>query len=168
MESTKTVQELASELSKAFETKTRDNGDEFVSLKDGSPQWMTDAIHKVHGDKMPDDHIYLFCEMAASAMADCEREDEDSLREAIEEIEPLIYTHQQMEWFAGNYEYCDQAIEQGLWESHPNVNPYGNRTNNPQTYGQVTDLLAIGMALHIQEVGFALLDALTEESDSRE
>jgi hypothetical protein len=158
MESTKSIQELASELSKAFETKTRNNGDEFVSLKDGSPQWMTDAIHKAHGDKMPDDHIYRFCEMAADAMAECDREDEDSLREAIEAIEPPVYTHQQMKWFAGNYEYCDQAIEQGLWA-----------TENESNYRNlVTDLVAIGMALHIQEVGFALLGALTEESESRD
>jgi L-lactate utilization protein LutC len=160
MESTKTVQELASELSKAFETKTRNNGDEFVSLKDGSPQWMTDAIHKAHGDKMPDDHIYRFCEMAADAMAECDREDEDSLREAIQAIEEPVYTHQIMKWFAGNYEYCDQAIEQGLWESG-----IGTRGNE---HGQVTNLVAIGMVLHIQEVGFALLDALTEESESRD
>jgi hypothetical protein len=161
MERTKTVQELASELSKAFETKTRNNGDEFVCLRDGSPQWMTDAVHKAHGDKMPDDHIYRFCEMAADAMAECDREDEDSLREAIEAIEPPCYTHQQMKWFAGNYEYCDQAVEQGLWQSDTIINNHSN-------YGQVTDLVAIGMALHIQEVGFALLDALTEESESRD
>jgi hypothetical protein len=156
MESTKTVQELASELSKAFETETRNNGDEFVSLRDGSPQWMTDAVHKAHGDKMPDDHIYRFCEMAADAIAECDREDEDSLREAIEAIEPPCYTHEQMKWFAGNYEYCDQAISEGLWSTEAPRGP------------QVTDLVAIGMALHIQEVGFALLDALTEESESRD
>jgi hypothetical protein len=156
---TKSIQELASELSRAFERKTRNNGDEFVCLKDGSPQWMTDVVHKAHGDKLPDDHIYRFCEMAADAMAECESEDEDSLREAIQEIEPPCYTHEQMKWFAGNYEYCDQAIEEGLWQSDTIINNHSN-------YGQVTDLVTVGMALHIQEVGYALLDALTEESEN--
>jgi hypothetical protein len=37
-------------MSQAFETRKRDNGDKYVALKDGSPEWMTDVCHKAHGD----------------------------------------------------------------------------------------------------------------------
>ena len=47
------ITRLAARLSKALETKKRDNGQESVSLKDGSPEWMTDVIHATHGDKLP-------------------------------------------------------------------------------------------------------------------
>jgi hypothetical protein len=155
METTATVQKLASELSLAFVWQTRNNDDKFVSLRDGSPKWMTEVIHEVHGEKMPDDYIYQFCEKAADAIAECDEDaDEDTIREAIQEIEAPCYTHEQMKWFAGNYEYCDQAIEEGLWES-------GN-------HNEVTNLVAIGMWLHIVEVGNALLQALTDRAEELE
>lgn len=155
-----TVQKLATELSAALTTQTRNDGDKFVVLKDGSPQWMTEVIHAAHGDKMPDDVIYSFIGKAADAMAECDEDaDEDALREAIDEIEPPVYTHEQMKWFSSNWEYCDQAIEEGLWESHTDR---GFQQGRKRSYGQVTDLVAIGMQLHIREIGNALLSALTE------
>ena len=54
------IQKLAEQLSAAFETKKRNDGQEFVSLKDGSPEWMTDVIRATHGDKLPDDTVYAF------------------------------------------------------------------------------------------------------------
>jgi hypothetical protein len=47
-------------MSQAFETRKRDNGDKYVALKDGSPEWMTDVCHKAHGDMLPDDWRYSF------------------------------------------------------------------------------------------------------------
>jgi hypothetical protein len=150
----KLVHTLAAEMSKAFTRSERTNGDKYVFLANGSPQWMTDAVHKAHGDTMPDDFIYSFCEKGADAIAESDEDsDLDTLREAIDDIEPPCYTNEQMKWFATNWEYCDQAIEEGIWQT-------GGKST-------IADLVAIGMQTHIREVAYALLDALIEEADSR-
>ena len=50
-----TPQELARELSNAFEGVTRPNGDTIRALKSGSPEWMRDVIHEAHGARIPAD-----------------------------------------------------------------------------------------------------------------
>jgi hypothetical protein len=65
-----TIPELAKQLSDAFVTNKRSDGAEFVHLADNSPQWMTDVIRAVHGDKLPDDTTYPFIERSANALAD--------------------------------------------------------------------------------------------------
>lgn len=51
-----------------------------------------------------------------------------------------------------------RGIEEGLWEP-------GNRRTQ---YNSVTDLVTIGMSLHIREVGEALLAALVAEAETRD
>jgi uncharacterized membrane-anchored protein len=100
METMTRVQKLATELSLAFTRGERTSGESYVFLRDGSPEWMTEAIHTAHGSAMPDDHIYSFCEKAADALRECDEDaDEDRLREAIQELETPCYTHEQMKWF---------------------------------------------------------------------
>src|SRR5262245_19134289 len=65
-----TFQQLATALSRAFVRKTRDNGESFVSLPDGTPEWMIDLVHEAHGDMLPDDWRYRFVEMAADNFAE--------------------------------------------------------------------------------------------------
>src|ERR1700730_15315183 len=85
-----TVQKLAAALSQAFQTKKRNDSNEFVSLKDGSPDWMTEVVRAAHGDKLPDDTVYAFIEKAADALADADEDAEPS--DVILEIEPDPYT----------------------------------------------------------------------------
>jgi hypothetical protein len=145
-----TVKTLAEQLSAALETRTRDNGDKFVCLKDGSPEWMTDVIHAVHGDALPNDVTYRFIEKCADAIANAD-EDAD-LDEVIYEIESDIYTTDLMEWARTNYEYCDQAIQEGLWSDK----------------GTFTDLVMMGQSIHIREIGAALIAELTNAADTDE
>lgn len=60
MTAEKTLQELAGEAARWFETKTRDNGDVFVSLKDGHPEWLQELVWHAHeaGAMLPDDYRY--------------------------------------------------------------------------------------------------------------
>ena len=51
-----------------FEVKSRDNGEAFVSLKEGSPGWLRDAVYSAHIDTMPNDWIYAECSAAADAI----------------------------------------------------------------------------------------------------
>ncbi len=111
MTETKTVQQLASELADAFETRTRNDGQKFVVLKDGSTKWMTDVCHKAHGDTLPDDTIYGFCERAAYVIADAEEPEE-----AIDEMEPDPYTHNLTAWLharADHVYFLTEALEEG-------------------------------------------------------
>src|SRR5689334_2352080 len=96
MTSTYSVHSLAAKLSKAFQTKKRNDGNEFVSLKDGSPSWMTDVVRAAHGDKLPDDTVYAFIGKAADAIADAD-EDADP-QDVISEIEPDSYTSDLTAW----------------------------------------------------------------------
>jgi hypothetical protein len=144
----KTVQTLAQELYDAFETKKRDNGNAFVVLKDGSPKWMTEVSHKVHGDKLPDDTTYEFIERAAGAISDV-----DEIEDAIAEMEPDVYTNALTGWLharADHIYYLNEALEQ---------------------YGPFDDgfkLLATAQQLHIQEVARALVAALEEIVEEQE
>ncbi len=55
-----TIQELARTAYDALETKTRDNGDSFICIRDGSPKWIQEMIHTAHADMWPDDYKYEF------------------------------------------------------------------------------------------------------------
>jgi len=104
METTKIskFQEKAQALSAAFEGATRDDGVNYRRLKDGSPEWMRDAILAAHGDMFADDWRYAFCEEAADALMDADDPDDA-------EIEADIYTHDLTGWLhslAGRAGYC--------------------------------------------------------------
>lgn len=136
------INEKAQALYDALETKTRDNGDKFVSLKDGSPEWMTQVIREIHGDKLPDDTTYEFIERCARAIEDV---DAGEMQDAISEIEPDCYTNDLTGWLharADHVYYLTQALED---------------------YGPFDDgfkLLATAQKMHIDEIGSALIAAL--------
>lgn len=103
------LQKLAGEVSAMFESRKRDNGDEFWSVKDGSPKWITEMTHEAHGDMLPDDYKYQFIVEALDALANYEDPDDiDS------EIEPDPYTHDLNKWLASNLTragYVNEAVE---------------------------------------------------------
>jgi hypothetical protein len=140
------IEKLAEQLSAAFETKKRNDGNEFVSLKDGSPEWMTQVIRSAHGDKLPDDTTYAFIEKAADAIADHE-----DPQEAIAEIEPDPYTAGLTSWLHARVDhvyYLTEVLEEGTG---------------------ITDgfqLLAAAQQKQLHEVGYALVSALEEAAEN--
>lgn len=144
-----TIQELAKRLSEALTTDKRTSGAEFVHLKDGSPQWMTDVIRAVHGDKLPDDTVYRFIQESADALAEYDADGTEPI-EAIYEIQPSIYTHELTGWLherADHVEYLNEALQE--YEG----------TNSAY------DLLSIAQKAQIDEVGAALLHELEQLAD---
>lgn len=108
-----TFKTLASQLSQAFETRTRDNGESFRCLKEGSPQWMTDVIMESHGDMMPDDWRYRFCEAAADHWAEFDESEGDEMHGAVDNTVD-VYTAKLTDWLSSNINrvsYCDDAAE---------------------------------------------------------
>ena len=149
--SASSIQKLAADLSKAFETKKRNDGQEFVSLKNGSPSWMTDVIRSAHGDKLPDDTTYAFIERAADALADASEDAEPS--DVILEIEPDPYTAGLTAWLnarADHVYFLTEVLEEGLG---------------------ITDgfqLLAAAQQKQLHEVGYALVSALENAAEQME
>lgn len=45
-------------LSAWFVSAVRSNGETFVKLDDGAPEWLSDAVREAHGDEFPDDGCY--------------------------------------------------------------------------------------------------------------
>jgi len=135
----------AQEMSEAFETRERDNGDKFRVLKNGSPEWMTEIVHTVHGDALPDDTIYRFIEMTVDAIADCDPDaTEDDIQERLYEIEPDVYTSDLTEWLHARNDhvyYLTEALEEF----------------NPRDGFQA---LSMAQANQIKEVAFDTLSAL--------
>lgn len=140
-----TIQELAKQMCEAFVTDKRNSGAEFVHLKDGSPQWMSDVIRKVHGDKLPDDTVYRFIEWSASALAEYDVDGTEPI-EAIYELQPNIYTNELTGWLherADHIDYLDQAIQE-------------------YRESGASDLLSLAQKFQIDEVGSSLLHELKQ------
>lgn len=70
--------ETARLFANAFDRRTRDNGDTFLTLKDGAPDWMRDALYNAHGGMLPDDHFYRMADEAADAIAETLEYDADA------------------------------------------------------------------------------------------
>jgi hypothetical protein len=142
------VRDLAEQLAKALVQDTRTDGEKFYKLADGSPEWMTEVIHAVHGEKMPDDTTYEFISRCADAIAD----GSDDPQDAISEIEPDVYTHDLTEWLhrrADHVYYLTEALEDGAKDGF--------------------QLLQAAQQKHIMEVGNSLISELEDvDTDDEE
>ena len=87
------IQILAAQFQAAFITDTREDGTRFLKCKDTDNEALTQLIYDAHGDMLPDDHRYEFIHDALIALADY-----DDPEEAIEAIEPDIYTSDLTAW----------------------------------------------------------------------
>lgn len=107
-----TLLQLAAEAASCFTTLTRPSGQTLVTLKDGSPDWVRDLVHKAHGAMMPDDHRYAMVDQALDTIA--ELTDGDDAQEALSNVEPPVYTSDLTRWLASSVQrvaYCDEAAD---------------------------------------------------------
>jgi len=110
---------MAQEFADAFELRTRDNGDTFYALREGSPEWMNDTCMAAHADgaMLPDDWRYRMIAHVARELADREPESwDDEVHEAIDGL-VSIYNHELLDWLASHssrVDYADSAAEEGL------------------------------------------------------
>lgn len=148
------------EFSAAWMTDKRDDGKSFSRLKDGSPQWMTDAIHAAHDaidGRLPNDWIYEACESIASTMDGYGADDADGMRDNEHEIcDGLVdvYNSARLAWLAdhlGNADLCDEACRD---LGSPNADTF--------------DRIGLGQFLAYTRVFGALCDAFTERGEEIE
>ncbi len=143
-----TVHVLARALEAAFVSDTRTNGDTFYKLRDGSPEWMSDAIHASHGDMGPDDWRYAAIRAVAGEIAESDDYDDESS----ERIDSLVdvYTSALTGWLASRndrYSYVDDAMAD-----------YGP----PES---IINALQLGQSAEYQEIWSALVAFLSTFAD---
>lgn len=109
----KTIQQLAADFSAQFETKTRDNGDEFLCLKSDKPEELRDLVRAAHGSHLPNDWSFRFIVNALDAISNVSGDD---AYDAISSIEPSIYTSDLTAWLASSnarVEYLTDVLQDG-------------------------------------------------------
>lgn len=141
-------------LADAFEVVPRDDdGGRFQRLRDGSPEWMTDAVREAHDDEFPDDWRYDMCARLASDLAEREHESADDARDDVHEIADGladVYTASVFRWYAdypSRQSYADEALSE---------------------WGQPKDavtLLQAGQYLAIRQMADALIQAVEDADD---
>ncbi len=105
------------QFSKAFTTRKRDDGDQFTTLDNDAPDWMTDVVREAHGDMLPDDWRYKMISECADALA--ERDPSDWQEEDFEICDGLVdvYHSELLDWLSshnGRSAFIDEAREEGL------------------------------------------------------
>jgi hypothetical protein len=104
------VQKKAINALKWFETKNRDSGESFYSLKDSAPQELKDMIRAAHDKMLPDDYKYAYVVDALEAVE--AYEDIDNIES---EIEADVYNSDLLKWLSSNLtraEYVDEYVEE--------------------------------------------------------
>ena len=90
-----TIVQLAKEMQDQFKLIRREDGSEIWVLKDDHPEWMQDVMYAAHSDgaSLPDDTVYDLAHDCINAIAECDKDDDaDTLRDAVNEIEPEYRT----------------------------------------------------------------------------
>lgn len=162
----KSVPEYAGELAAAMETRTRggvevdedrngshaSEGVRFIALKEGSPDWMRDAVFAAHGDMLPDDWRYEAIQDAAEHISELSTMDypEDEGEEwAYARVS--VYTSNLLAWVGSNLSrvgYCDEGIA----------------TEN----GGLVSLMSAGQYMELRETYDLLVGALRYHADTME
>ena len=146
------LMKLIIDLDNALVTDTRADGTKFKRLVDNHPQWMQDVIRAAHGDRMPNDQVYRMIARIVSNLAEQDEDsDIDTLREALYDVKPDIYTNDLTGWLhdrTDNIHYLTEALEEF----------------------EIIDgfqLLTYAQSIFILEIGEALLAALNNEAESQ-
>ena len=103
-----TLQELANRVLARLETKTRDNGNDFISLSSGTAPWMKELARTAHAGMLPDDFKYAFIQEALQAIS--EHDDAD---DALDSLEADVYNADLLAWLSSNLtrsSYVDEAV----------------------------------------------------------
>jgi hypothetical protein len=149
------VHELATTAARCFETARRatgdtdsgprEDGDEYVRIRDGSPEWVTDLAREAHGDYLPDDWRYQFISEALDAIseADVDADLDEVGDEFADDVD--IYTGKLTDWLgsrASRHGYVDEAVEEmGHGDSVMADIARGQYQERREVFGQVCAFL---------------------------
>ena len=134
------IQKSAQECLEYLVTKTRDNGDSFVCLKNDRLEWMQTLTRIAHSDQMPNDFRYEFIESALTALAN-----HNDLDDARDSLEADIYTSELTAWLHSRNDrtwYVDEAIREfGKGETLDNDLMMGQLFERYEVFDLIVDYL---------------------------
>jgi hypothetical protein len=161
------VSEVAQAAASWFETRKRESGGEYVTLREGRPEWVLETVRLAHGDigsrMLPDDYRYEWVrdafetiahETSGNAWGPADLGD-DLAFEWADADSAMPYTSDRFAWLASNLErqgYCDSAREQGLVPVDASIN----------------DRIGAGIEAERREVFAAVADRLTSAAEDGE
>jgi hypothetical protein len=153
MTTTANLLELATAFRNAFETGKRNNGSEYVFLRDGSPEWMRDACYNAHHNNMPNDAIYEMIQTAVQMLVDGLDADDarDEAVDILSAVEAPIYTHELLRWLSTAplaMGCCDEYIQ------------------NNGTFESTFQLLQEGWFIQFGEVSQSILNSLESQIEA--
>lgn len=152
---TTTVQSLARTAAQSFETARRatgdtetgprEDGEEYVRIKKGSPDWISEMVHEAHGEMFPDDWKYACISAACEWIA----ENDDPKGGASEFADQYVdvYNSDRIAWLASHgarQGYCDEAQEEWGADAGAGVIDrigWGQFFEANEVYGIVLDFL---------------------------
>lgn len=143
------IRGLARQAFDAMERCEREDGSQYVRVRDDAPAWVGTLVHAAHGDLLPDDWRYETIRDALAAIADSTLgEDYDEAHAFADDAD--IYNSDLLAWVGSNLtrgSYVDEAREE---------------------YGEPRDFyhsIQMGQYMERREVFDAVLAALTERAD---
>lgn len=148
------IEQLAAEALGYFQTKTRDSGEDFVSLTDDRPEWLFNLVYAAHDGMLPDDYRYKAVRNAISAIAD--GSDPDDPHEWADGAVD-VHTAGLTAWLASSLSrvgYCDDAAAE-----------YGT---DPAEENPTIRRLQLGQYAELAEVYAVVVDQLREQLDARD
>lgn len=150
--------ELAGEAYDQFETAERADGESFVRLKEGAPDWLVTLVHEAHGDFLPDDWRYACIKSALGFIHDNEPGELDDSHELLDDSHEFadgevdVYTSARLAWLSSNLNrasYCDEAVEEfGISDD-----------------GGIIDRIGLGQYAEASEVYYSVVTSLRVRLD---
>ena len=114
-----TIHSLATEMASWFESRTRDNGTTFLTLRDNHPKWIQQVCFDAHksptiGTIMPEDYRHEMINECLDIIAECTNEDQ--LENAKwDGLTAPDYTYDLIQWLASHNAravFCDESKQE--------------------------------------------------------
>jgi hypothetical protein len=106
---------LATILSEQFETAKRNDGKEYLRIRedDKYDKWMQDVIFAGHLDTFPNDESYQACQRIIDTIAELDASafEDNEVLENLNDIEPSCYTSDLTGWLHSDSSYVDYLTE---------------------------------------------------------
>ena len=143
---TPTLESVAREAYDAMERATREDGSQYVRVKDDAPEWVRTMVYDAHSDILPDDWRYQTIRDAIEAIMDGGTDDpSDEARHAFAD-DADVYNSDLLEWVGSHASrpgYVDEAqSEFGEPRDFMHGIQMGQYLERGEVYGLVLDSLS--------------------------